>query len=316
LFRPYRPGDEDEINRLFNEIFHLKRSIDEWRWRFNPEHAGCAILVAEHRQTHEIYAHYGVITCLAQVAGRTIRVGQPVDTYCRRDELAVAQRVMPKLILHFYRTFCSTDGLPMLYGFPSNRVLKLGKMKMSYGEPTPVQSWQFPVARRRWLFPSWLDSEPLSAGSVSTLWNRVAHRYPTSNIRDEQWVRNRFMDRPRNRYLHFLVQQDDIPVVWAVFVPDGKKLLWIDCLWDGESVDAMKDVMERALTHARRGGARVIEFWLNHDEALADVLRSEGWQFSPDRENLHLATVGFDDSLDSTQYRENLYITMADTDLV
>ncbi|MCH7519247.1 MAG: hypothetical protein IH964_09490, partial [Candidatus Dadabacteria bacterium] len=46
IIRPYKKGDESSVNKGFNEVFQLKRSIEEWHWKYNPEHNGSSIMVA------------------------------------------------------------------------------------------------------------------------------------------------------------------------------------------------------------------------------------------------------------------------------
>ena len=46
LIRSYEKGDEVSINKGFNEVFHLKRPIAEWKWKFDPEGNNSSIIVA------------------------------------------------------------------------------------------------------------------------------------------------------------------------------------------------------------------------------------------------------------------------------
>ena len=47
VYRPFRVGDEEAVNRGFNEVFRLERSMDEWSWKFPAEPDGRLIMLAE-----------------------------------------------------------------------------------------------------------------------------------------------------------------------------------------------------------------------------------------------------------------------------
>ncbi len=68
VFRMYREGDEVEINRVFEQVSGLVRSLDEWAWLYPPEVDGRVIVVAE--TGGEVVAHCAGTPLRVAVDGR------------------------------------------------------------------------------------------------------------------------------------------------------------------------------------------------------------------------------------------------------
>jgi len=66
IIRPYKPSDEISINDNFNKVFGLKRSLEEWRWKMQPENNSSVIMIAVD-DSGKVLAHYAGIKVLFQV---------------------------------------------------------------------------------------------------------------------------------------------------------------------------------------------------------------------------------------------------------
>src|ERR1700675_2777604 len=64
--RPYRPGDEEGILKLFRRVYEKECSLARWRWKFCENPAGQQIILA--------VANDGEI--IAQHAGLPVRVAK------------------------------------------------------------------------------------------------------------------------------------------------------------------------------------------------------------------------------------------------
>ncbi|MGZ6660864.1 MAG: GNAT family N-acetyltransferase [Solirubrobacteraceae bacterium] len=77
--RRYRPGDEHAIQVVFETVFGRKRSLEEWRWRFQEPPSGTAMLhVLENEDG--IVGHMSHIAFPTWVDGQRLVVGQGGDT--------------------------------------------------------------------------------------------------------------------------------------------------------------------------------------------------------------------------------------------
>ncbi|MFK7933131.1 MAG: GNAT family N-acetyltransferase, partial [Saprospiraceae bacterium] len=135
--RPYQANDEKVINQLFNEIFSTKRTVEEWRYKFGKIEQNSTILLAV-SEADQIVGQYAALQFDLLVDGKTYRAGQPVDVFCSKQQGTVQQRVYLKLVKAFFERYGNEAGLPVLFGFPGERALKLGRYKLNYGTPRPI----------------------------------------------------------------------------------------------------------------------------------------------------------------------------------
>ena len=133
--RPFEPGDEQEVNNLFNRVFGKSRSIEEWKWKFerNPRRLPRMIAVAT---THEgIVGMYPCVVGLWKIAQELRTVVQPVETaiekHLRGGRMIVA--------LHeAHVAHCKSLGVGFSYGTPTAGHAKLGKRRLGYTEFTTL----------------------------------------------------------------------------------------------------------------------------------------------------------------------------------
>ena len=86
--RPFMPGDEEQIQALFERTFGKKRSLEEWKWKFlaNPQVGKVPhIWVAYVPDTGRIVGHYAGIPCRIKLGDRTLDAMVSVDTMTDPD---------------------------------------------------------------------------------------------------------------------------------------------------------------------------------------------------------------------------------------
>ena len=89
--RFYEPGDEEGILALFNAVFaegdpaHRPRPMAHWQWQFGTCPAGRQIVVAEELDTRRIVAQYACLPVLCNLDGRTVCIGQGIDSVVHKD---------------------------------------------------------------------------------------------------------------------------------------------------------------------------------------------------------------------------------------
>ena len=148
--RPYRDGDGASINQGFNETFGHARSLEEWRWKFQPEAGGCSIVLAVDA-SDRVVAHFAVMRVAVQVDGRVRRAGYSVDAYCLKQPGARQERVYVKTVREFYRQYGTLEELAFLFGFPGERHMRFGRLRLQFADPVLVPVWRRSVlARRLW----------------------------------------------------------------------------------------------------------------------------------------------------------------------
>jgi len=314
LIRPYKKGDESSINKGFNEVFQLKRSIEEWHWKYNPEHNGSSIMVAVDEK-NSVFAHYAATFVDIAVNGKIYKCGQPVDVYSVKQPGSIQHRLYLKSAAEFYETFGAKDKIQFFFGFPNARHLKLGQIKLDYGNFVPVVVGKKSVRNRKLIFKKIPKNYNCNLDVVEELWHRSSHRYPVSVVRNAKYIKRRYLDRPKNKYFYLTIEQGHETKVLSILEYNKFSIKWIDLIWDGDNGEhliAMDELVEKV---TRTAGVGSMEMWIANDREANDIFIERGWEFSP-HGDLYLAAKSYDPNLDPDKFINEFYFTMGDSDLV
>jgi len=321
--RAYQKGDEARINAGFNEIFQRRRSLEEWLWKFEPQRRRSEIAVAVDAGG-DVIAQYAATAVELNVDGRRYRAGQPVDVFCRPLAEARQGRLFVKTVLFFFSRFATPACLPILYGFPGERALRLGKSKLGYQHHRPVRAWRRAVRGPRLRWPKLrLRGAPTrfqvravpDPGAVDQLWRRCAPRYPVAIARDSVWLERRFGSHPDAPYRYFGVHDHERLRAWVVLRFAGDTARWVDLLWDGDDPAALTTLQEHLARVARRRGSTGFELWMAGDAAIEAQLPALGWIPETGPQLPDFAVRSFDPTIGGGWLLKNFYYTLADTDL-
>lgn len=310
--RPYRAGDEEEINRSFNRVFGCSRSLVQWRQKFDD--ATYTMLAVD--PAGRVHAQYAALPGVLQVEGRQVRAGHIVDVFSlpqARRGLAAA-RTMLATTQAFFATFGGPHALSVLYGFPGLRHFHLGKAKLGYDAmpPEQVPVWSAaPRPRRHFSLRArvWEDPAPQT---WDLLWAEAGSRYGVAMVRDTRWRLRRFGDD--ERYQCFVVTAQTRPQVLGVLSRRGRVLALVDLVWSG-CERGLEVALEYVRAQAWERRLDWVELWLAGDRAAAEVLAHRGWQCTPHPE-LHRVARSFDPAVDVATFPGRFLLTMADSDLV
>lgn len=320
-FRPYRPGDEHQINQGFEAVFKTTRSLAEWRWKFQAASQGAWILLAVDAQDF-VVAQYAAIKRSIHFQGQFFDAGHVVDSYCRRIPQAVRQQVFPKLVLEFYRYFGDAGEFQLLFGFPGDRHQKLGQLRMDYSQPVPLQCWRKTIPLRQKLISSLnpLNYKPVQpvtdSAAFDRLWKQVMGRYPAATCRTMNWIQERYFSRPNHRYHLITSVRDNQLQAWAIVLVSSSVIQWIDLVWDGGSSAALRDLEQQVLNSTGISQKVNFELWLTGDAQLGDALSRLGWYQAPHPLGLHVTARWFGVQADPNDFTRQCYLTMGDTDLI
>lgn len=321
--RPFAAGDEERVNRGFNEAFGLDRPLAEWAWKFPAAPEGRLIMIAD--RDGEVLAHYAGVAVRFQIEARVWNAAQIVDVYSARKARGSFTRrgVWVQTVDAFFDTFGRSGRVPLLFGFPSPRPLRLGVLQLGYDamEPQPIRYLVRRPPRpaaglRRLAYRAELarDWEPRLDG----LWQQVASQYPVAVVRDAAHILARYAGRPGVRYHRFLVlpRLSSTPVAFAVFRTDGGRVRWVDLVWDHRHHGALDLVARLSSGLADQTGAELEEMWLNGDAEGRARLERLGFVEEAEPGKLVMVARAFDREVDLETMGRKVYVTMGDSDLV
>lgn len=332
--RPYEPGDEEGILRLFNEVFSegnpgfVPRTLEVWRHIYAHNPAGRQVFVALD-SARNIIANYSAIPAWLRAQGERRWCSQPVDTCVHRTWRGSLRKnsVFVTVAQAFIREFCTPGPHPyndIMWGLPNQKAFPVGTRIIGYQPvhcPMPSQ-----VAA---LTPEWIEGLAAHAGDVEVseggaqgyaelgaLFERTCDEVELGVWRDEAYLNWRYRDWPGNPYRTMLARRNGELVAGCVY-----RLGWMDqpivpvVDWVGRGSD--KNAVAGLLAAIARlahglGGSR-LETWVTPNMAHHASLRALGLAQEPTPFNLCIMV--FSPAFSLEWAKAHWTVTMGDSDL-
>ncbi|MGE0231463.1 MAG: hypothetical protein AB7O39_10540 [Flavobacteriaceae bacterium] len=318
--RPFKAGDEDAINAGFNAVFGQSRSIDEWRRKFLDESSSPRIMVCLD-EAGDVVAHYGATVSAFRIDGRGVAAGQIVDSYAVRRTDVVTGRAFIRTAHAFFEHFCGPGRLDIIYGFPGLRALRLGRLKLGYDHTWPVNVWHGPgssgLATNLWrnLVDRKRDLRTDDLGQADTLWARAHGLYSPGLIRDRKWIEQRRVGIGGKVYRIATHFRRDLLSAWAIFEHTAAATHIVDLLWDGESVDCLRALLEHVAGRTIDGRPSRIQLWAPTSGYLANALRHLKWTNEIEPRGCHVGIRSFNPSIEPKLISKGFHYAFGDSDL-
>lgn len=316
--RRYAKGDEVRINVSFCEVFGAERSIEQWQSKFGVNGEDADIIVAADGEG-QILAHCASLRTRVWTLGRVLNYGQSVDVFCLAAARKLEQAIFERCMKSFYESFCTNEGTPLLFGFPGERHLRLGYLKLGYHAGFPVGFYTREAAAKRIWMAKYELRQNFDIQSLDSFWQRCKGRYQSAVVRDGRRLTDRFglaSSKQRTKYGFLAACMKGEVCAWAVYCVDGEKFKIVDVLWDGFDPRAIAELFNGLGRFAFEGGRVVMEMWLNQDILLARTLQESGWKKIDNPERLMVTAVSPGGLVDAGLFLDGFYLTWGDSDLV
>ncbi|SFK17711.1 Acetyltransferase (GNAT) domain-containing protein [Halobacillus dabanensis] len=136
--RPYKPGDEVQIQLLFKKTFGNDRPLKTWTWKFkeNPKQDSPFILVYE--DNNKILGHISLWITEAYINGNVTKIGLRADTMV--DPQARGKGIYKKLNDTLLEK-AKLEGIDYLYGFPAPKAKELFQKYTGAHHMTDMPRW-------------------------------------------------------------------------------------------------------------------------------------------------------------------------------
>ncbi|MGC2063515.1 MAG: hypothetical protein WA610_11100 [Thermodesulfovibrionales bacterium] len=329
FLRAYSKHDEEQILPMFNSIFHAGRSMAHWHWKYRDNPYGkynIALAISESGAFVAHYAGYPVPFYDASEFPKcfiTIQSGDTMSSPAVRNVGIGRTGIMARTVFYYCAKFCR-NVLPLVYGFNTGNVKKLGERYFNYRYIDQVSFWTRDLLQTPFQKPGLLNR--VVAGysvdavtSVDTEWDvffdSICDSYKMLVQRDARYVKWRYLDCPDRIHKVFSIRRRGRLVGWSVFSRTEDRIIWGDALFDRRYQDSVPVLLHRVIENFFPG-SRTIEGWFSPNPAWwASILRNSG--FEPTEEPNHL-TPGFlifeEESL-LEKLGKFLYYTKGDSDL-
>lgn len=318
LIRPYGAGDEPGVLSLWQAAFHKELSPTLWRWKYLENPYPQKVLVCT-REDGTMVALFGGIPYRAMWEGRPIEILHAMDIMSHPDYRGGGLFV--RTCLAFMDIFCQSGGIGFLYGLPGRYHYDLGERYLGYRELTgclcflTVRTVDLMRGRKR--FGARLRRISDVDNSFDRLWRKCSGHYPLAVIRDARFLRWRFMNNPGAEYAIYGYQRwpkGDM-LAYAVLSRNHEKTRLVDIIAPPDH-DLIQDFLGRIGLELAKQGIETVETWLPSGHFISRAAHSCG--FAPLREPLGviLCVRLFDHSPSLKWITENIFLTMADGDLM
>ena len=320
--RPYRDEDMEQVIALWNHAFNQTMDHRVWRWKFHDCPFGRQTMVC-FTADHVPIAMYAGIPFRANWGGRSIRLTQLIDNMSHpayRHLTNGRKGLFVQTAEHFFDTYGSGPEPGFHYGFPGLRHHKLGAMLLHYSRLAGGAAYleaRFPKISIP-LFGS--SSKKVvrlfhASDELDELWNKAARYYPFSVVRDAQFVRWRFFDRPAADYHVYAYRNEQGLSAYVAARFDGDTAAIVDILALPDGND-LRDIVRTIGRECCKKRVRTLKVWLPGDHFIGGMLLRRG--FTNREEPLGIVPTGrsFIPGLDIDYAASNMYYTMADSDLL
>jgi SAM-dependent methyltransferase len=333
MVRGYQPGDEDKILPLFNTVFHARRSLAHWYWKFRDNPFGSCKIAAAFTREGDLTAQYCgypvpvYSSCTPVSTFWTFQAGDTMTNPVARNLGWGKTSVLNRIAVYFYNQYCR-DNVPFIYGFNTGNIRKFGERFLQYEYLSHVP-----------LYKKDVDEQPsrLKNGLLSNLWRglsvqevidlsepdeldrffeRVSDDYGILIKRTGAYLKWRYLDCPDGLYKLFAVRRFGKLIGWSVFAPRDCHLIWGDALFDRRYAHYAGPMLDHLRHHYYPGTAAIEGWFSSNPEWWAMLLKELGFAPQGEPNELAPALKIFDHRQFSAELLERrFYYTLGDSDL-
>jgi SAM-dependent methyltransferase len=317
-FRPYQPGDEKAIQTGFAQVFPTYRTDEGWHWIYSHNPDGAYVMLAW-ADNGDLAAHYACTVHTAICAGRITKVGFIRDVFSTPRYRAFTEGRRGVFVQNFlaFLDFCTgQDKLVLLFGFPSKRPFRLGKLLMKY---QAFSNWHY----YRYTVPLQLSQHnPIGFiqipkkfdAAIDKLWEKRAEKFSFAICRTASFLNWRFIDMPHKKYWIWTFSAFLSPDVlgYVVIAPNKPVAQLVDFCFP-EDIQLAQSCWQQVINILRWRGVNMIETWFS--AAVPESLQSVGFKAHPRPDMIIPVFRIFHPELDLQWTDAHFSYTMADSDL-
>lgn len=315
--RPYAPGDEQEILKLFAASFGRELDADVWKWRFidNPSDPG-RMFIHLMWDGPVLAGHYAVSPVRMNISGQIRLTALSMTTMTHPDY--AGRGVFTTLAESVYNEL-QRSGYYMVWGFPNHNSHYGFIRRLDW-----TDVYQVPMLR---LTRKAVRRAPSSSTRVHEIWRfdddvdeLVAGALDAEKVwvvRDKDYLTWRYLLEPSQKYTAFGLRESGRLRGYMI-----TKLYWNGPQLEGDIVDLLavhdEAVWDELLSHAIHDllekDVAAINTWFNPYYSSHLLLERWGFRLTAPVTWLGARVFGRKNAFDVLEYRD-WYITMGDSDV-
>jgi len=323
IYRPYQQGDEKAILRAFSQIFSSYRDLAIWRRIYQENPHGSHIMLACSEETGELAAHYACTAHEACYQGELIKIGFVRDLFSvpsYRSQMSGRHSAFARLIKYSLKIWTEQENIAILYGFPSHRSFRLGKIIHNYQLITGWHHYIYQV-------PHFNPPSNASLGTiqkinyftdnVEQLWKKHQKNYPFSICRTANFLNWRFSFFPYKDYQIFIFSpylSSEI-IGYVVVLPTTPTAILVDYCFPNELVLA-QSFWNQLIGIFKQKNIKMIQTWCSSfcpEKNLFEQLKFQ--RIQPPADFVVSYYNDYSTKVTNEWLEQNFYFNMADSDL-
>ena len=301
--------ERDAFRRLFQTVFHHQMTAKLWEWKYleNPMTLDQPLIyIAEHEG--EIVGARPILPNRMKFGDNILKVAQPCDTMVHPEHRR--KGIFAKMT-NFAIIDAQKRGFSLFYGFPNLLLGKIYKNVKSLGweviskidasykifSPSKVISTTMPenilssigkiffrfLSSKKCKLPSLkpaksydINVESTIANEIENLWQGLSVNYKISTVRDEKYVKWRFIKHPENNYKFLSARKSKELLGYFVFnIVKNDKLIEgriVDYGIKENSKDVFLALLLEALNNFKNDECNLVSTWAFTQPQFQQVL--------------------------------------------
>lgn len=319
-------GAEKDILELFTPSFHVQRSVEHWRWKYESNPWGRRNITVAYGPDGGLAAHYAgyplplVLSDGEDGPRRDLLAMQIGDTMTEPRFRQVGRgptSLLGRCIRHYYTAFCE-NRVAFNFGFNTGNIQKFSMLFAGAHRIEPVGFWVRPAAPPPEPAGYKVERVHKVGAAFDRFFDRVAPFYGLLVRRDADFLRWRYLDCPDDPPFVILAVRRYFRLVgYAVFRRRGDRLMWADSLFHPRHLRAAADLLRHALALPEHQGVEAVEAWFPPRPGwFWPYLSTLGFSARPEPNDLALMLVPHLEKNAPDLLRERFYYTLGDGDLV
>lgn len=258
-------ADFEDIKRLFQDTFKQPLHEAVWHWKYRYA-SSPGYMVTE---GDDVVGFCGGAPRRGMVKGTPATLAQLGDVMVDRRQRGVLTKTGP-----FYRSVYGflTEKIgkgrdfPYGFGFPNRRHLRVGERQNLYAATDRILEAQWPAKSADFELTPW-TGDAQQGQRIDQLWQQMQRHLSDYlvGIRDQEWLRFRFLEKPMDHYqIWFVSQPEQTEAPLGVIVlkdhPDSGHMELLDFIGEPE---ASHQLLAAAQQLALQNGREKVLSWLS-----------------------------------------------------
>lgn len=323
IIRPYRPGDETRILDLFRRVFHVERSLDHWRWKFQENPAGRTIRLAE-TPSGELVGQYAGLPVRVAWGNKVLVLTQSIDVMVDPRFRAGLKRpgLFAALANRFIADIVGLGKVSGGYGFPTPEAIRIGGRVAGYTPLHPVVGLVRDLGQGGRRRPSWsgrlfrVEEVDRYGEEINGLWERLRPALAVATVRDARYLNWRYAACPDTCYqmlvaFHPLTGAPVGMAILRLWVHAKRIAALVD--WLAPSWAVGSALVARCEAIARESGMDSLEVWFPPYSQAYRFFEALG--FRPNATIYQFTAFSTSPEVSLNWAKDRWYYTMGDSDI-